>query len=631
MILKTVEVNKYKCIQTPQVVDIQPDITTLVGMNESGKTAFLEALAKVNYFIDDPKFKLDETFDYPRKELKQFQKSDEDVQVVKCVFEITDKLKKKIEDVVGEKTYVQNTFEYAIRYDKSALFPNATSNFKEFINFIIVKYEIDGDDKEKIQSLLPNFTNIDALISSVTSENTIKMFNFLKEEIKENALDWENVITGYIIKKWLMPNMPKFWYYDEYYSLPSRIDLNLLKNNQIKDKEALNTSQALLELADIDIDSLLQSNNFEKFIAELEATSSEITEQMLKYWSSNNNLEIQFKIDTVSSNKILDIRIYNQKHRVSLPLNKRSKGFNWFFSFIVWFSKVQADKSSKFILLLDEPGLNLHASAQADLLRFLNDLSVNYQIVYSTHSPFMIESNHLERVRTVVEKENGTAILDSIQEKDPNTLFPLQAALGYDIAQNLFISPNNLLVEGPADLIYLTMMSNLLESNGRTGLKEGVTIVPVGGLDKVTTFISLLRGSKLNVVCLLDSFRDAKGKEKVEDLVKDKIIKDRNIRFFDEFVKIKGGKADIEDVFSKSEYIKMFNSAFPEHGDIELDSLDSHLPCILQQICKYINVDRFNHYKPANKLALMGVDNSFFSIETLERFDNLYKTINSLF
>ena len=122
MILKTVEVNKYKCIQTPQVVDIQPDITTLVGMNESGKTAFLEALSKVNYFNDDPKFKLDATFDYPRKELKQFQKSDEDIQVVKCVFEITDILNVD----AGQKTFVQNTFEYVIRYDKSALLPNLT-------------------------------------------------------------------------------------------------------------------------------------------------------------------------------------------------------------------------------------------------------------------------------------------------------------------------------------------------------------------------------------------------------------------------------------------------------------------------------------------------------------------------
>ena len=73
----------------------------------------------------------------------------------------------------------------------------------------------------------------------------------------------------------------------------------------------------------------------------------------------------------------------------------------------------------------------------------------------------MIPSGSLDRVRTVLETENGSIISDSIQEKDPNTLFPLQAALGYDIAQNLFISKKNLLVEGVSDLIILTAISFL--------------------------------------------------------------------------------------------------------------------------------------------------------------------------
>ncbi len=94
------------------------------------------------------------------------------------------------------------------------------------------------------------------------------------------------------------------------------------------------------------------------------------------------------------------------------------------------------------------------------------------------------------------------------KKRTQNTLFPLQAALGYDIAQNLFVSKNNLLVEGVADLIYLTVMSDLLKSHGKTSLKEEVTIVPVGGLDKVSTFVSLLGANKLNIVCLLDSFNE---------------------------------------------------------------------------------------------------------------------------
>ena len=125
---------------------------------------------------------------------------------------------------------------------------------------------------------------------------------------------------------------------------------------------------------------------------------------------------------------VLDIRVKNKRSGVSLPLKNRSKGFNWFFSFLVWFKKIQEDKKSNYILLLDEPGLNLHAAAQANLLHFLEDLSADYQIVYTTHSPFMIESDKLQKVRTVLETENGSLISESIQEKDPNTLFPLQPA-----------------------------------------------------------------------------------------------------------------------------------------------------------------------------------------------------------
>jgi len=380
---------------------------------------------------------------------------------------------------------------------------------------------------------------------------------------------------------------------------------------------------------------LNQSENFERFIAELEATSLDISDKMFKYWSTNRNLSIEFEIDRKKEieklSPILDIRVKNARHGVSLPLKNRSRGFNWFFSFIVWFSKIQEDKKSKYILLLDEPGLNLHASAQADLLRFIEDLSNNYQIIYTTHSPFMVDPGHLERVRTVVETERGTKISDTLQEKDPNTLFPLQAALGYDIAQNLFISKNNLLVEGPADLLYLTIMSNILESLGREGLNKGITIVPVGGLDKVSTFVSLLRGNKLDIACLLDSYDNQKSKQRLDDLIKYKIIKQNKVRYFNEFVEIEGNKADIEDLFEKAEYLDIFNKAFTEYEDIDVSRLESNIHRIILQINDCLGIDGFNHYRPANKLAQMAVNGDFFGKDTLNRFELVFKEMNKLF
>ncbi|MPL94468.1 hypothetical protein SDC9_40622 [bioreactor metagenome] len=637
--LKKVVINKYKSIQKEQSVDIDSAITTIVGMNESGKTSFLTALAKTNYFVSDKDFEFNIIEDYPRKELIDFQSSDEDCEIVKCDYEVSDELLKLIEDELGKGVFTIKNFSYSHYYKKkAATFSGLTANKKKFLEFKISNYTLTGETKEAI--LKCNSLTEIAAITALEGDVDLPTF---KSEIKKiidggyQEPSWTNLLESYIAKKWIKSKMPKFWYFDDYYPLRGKININKLQNEPPateKDK----TSKALFELARIKPEDILNSSekDYEKFIALLEASSNKITDEIFKYWSTNKNLDIEFKIQNTTNpqgqqEKTLDIRVKNQRHKITLPLDRRSKGFNWFFSFIIWFSKIQADKSSDYILLLDEPGLNLHASAQADLLRFIEDLSKKYQIVYTTHSPFMVESNHLDRVRTCLETEDGTIISDSIQEKDPNTLFPLQAALGYDIAQNLFVSKNNLLVEGPADLIYLTVLSSILESEKRTFLKDNITIVPVGGLDKVSTFISLLRGSKLNVACLLDTFTDQKGKQKVDDLIMYKIIKEKNIRFFNEFANNGKTTADIEDLFTKEEYLKLFNAAFDKEFSVKLTDLDATVDTVIKQINKAINKDRFNHYRPANKLNQIGADKSYFSAKTLDNFEKIFIEINKLF
>jgi predicted ATP-dependent endonuclease of OLD family len=450
-----------------------------------------------------------------------------------------------------------------------------------------------------------------------------------------SKLEWENKLEAYLWENYLKPALPKFLYYSEYYVLPSRIDIEDLQAQNLED-EHLKTSKALFELADLNVAEITSSGDFERFVSELEATGNEVTQQLQKYWTTNPDLRIRFQIDKrhvsgAQYKHILDIRVENLKHMVTLPLRNRSKGFNWFFSFIVWFSKIQEDTKSKYVILLDEPGLNLHASAQEDLLRFIDDLSEKYQVIYTTHSPFMVESEKLARVRTIYEGKTETQITDAIQQRDADTLFPLQAALGYDIAQNLFISKYNLLVEGPADLIFLTMMSAILESQNRPHLREDVTIVPVGGLDKVATFISLLRASKLNIVCLLDTFTDPGGKQKVDDLIRDKIIKEKNVRFFDEFAAVSGNKADLEDMFEKTEYLSFFNAAFPEHKDIAVSDLADPSAPIVLQINTVLKRTRYNHYRPAAYASQQGLQTTNFSADTLKRFEAMFEEINSRF
>lgn len=470
----------------------------------------------------------------------------------------------------------------------------------------------------------------DSTLEDEYSDEDIDKIKSLKAYFIEGT-SWEkSPIDQYIVVHYLNPNLPKFMYYDDYYSLPSRVSLTNLEENPTDPSKK--TAKALLELADIDIETVTKSDDFEEFIAELEATEAIISDELFKYWSTNKNLSIQFRIDKIESTdaysnrrvveRVLDIRVKNQRTGVSLPLENRSKGFNWFFSFLVWFMKIQENRDTTYVLLLDEPGLNLHAKAQNDLLSFLSDLSDNYQIIYTTHSPFMIETESLSKVRTVYEKRDGTTISDSVQEKDPNTLFPLQAALGYDLAQNLFVSKKNLLVEGISDLTYLSIMSTVLEESGRKGLSPDITIVPVGGADKIATFISLLRGNKLEIVCLLDTFTNQSASSRLRNMVAQKIIKENNIIFYHNIIDT--DYADIEDIFDTEDFINIFNQTFGL--DINLDSVDNKP--ILEQLKDVQDGKGFNHYRPANYLA-KNLNNFSFSEKTLNNFEKLFEMINN--
>lgn len=643
--LKNIEILKFKSFTSPQKIVVENDLTVLVGMNESGKTTVLECLAKTNYFESDEKFTFNQTLDYPRKEKKAIDRSGEDPKAIICVYELSDEIINLIEEEVGKGSWIgTKEIEITSRYSGSKQIGGVKIDFEKFIAHLNIIGLADGlitrlkqtKSKEEFEALKVSYPDC--------SEN-LEIFS----KYFYQGSQWHTFIEAYVYRKIISKNLPKFIYYDEYYQLPSRIVLESLISEEEEITDELKTAKALLELAEINIEELITADDFEEYIAELEATEATISDTLFEFWSANKNLNIEFKIDkklrkvkrNVSvrgynqevddiqiAEHVLDIRVKNSKTRVSLPLQNRSKGFNWFFSFLVWFNKIQADNDSTYILLLDEPGLNLHATAQADLLNFLESLTDRYQIIYTTHSPFMVQTDSLHRVRTVFSDSDTSIVTDSIQQKDPNTLFPLQAALGYDIAQNLFISKKNLLVEGVSDLMYLTQISEYLKSIDRIGLNDDITIVPSGGLDKVASFISLLRGSKLSIFCLLDSFTDQKAKSKLDRMISEKIIADKNIKFFHEFLADRV-KADIEDIFLIDEYLKLFNLSFKEqYEEINETNLDSNIEGILSQINKVINKPRFNHYLPAKSFTMSTEFCEQLSKGTLDRFENIFKEVN---
>ena len=145
-------------------------------------------------------------------------------------------------------------------------------------------------------------------------------------------------------------------------------------------------------------------DKFEELNAKCEAAALRITEQIFEYWTQNDDLEIAVVLSEgkaadpapFNSGPIARARVKNTLHGVTVPFSERSAGFIWFFSFLVKFAQIKKSHGNV-ILLLDEPGLTLHGTAQKDLLRyFAEQIAPKHQLIYSTHSPFLVPADDLQ-------------------------------------------------------------------------------------------------------------------------------------------------------------------------------------------------------------------------------------------
>lgn len=287
MKLKNVVIHKYKSFETEQEFNLEDDITILVGMNESGKTSALEAIAKTNYFQDDDSFKFNSTHDYPRKELKVMGKSGSVPNAITCTYEIDSELMRLIEKDLGKDVFTERIFSLTTNYDNTNTIAGINADIKKFIEHKTKLLDISSATINDKLAKVNNVTDLKALQQEYTDEKYTKGIESLSLYF-ENKSGWDNPIEEYIYQKYVNPKKPKFLYYDEYFALPSRISIEKLKNNSLDDSE-YKTANALFELADIDTDKLIQANNFEDFIAELEATEAIISNELFQ-WKNLLNL-----------------------------------------------------------------------------------------------------------------------------------------------------------------------------------------------------------------------------------------------------------------------------------------------------------------------------------------------------
>jgi len=211
-------------------------------------------------------------------------------------------------------------------------------------------------------------------------------------------------------------------------------------------------------------------------------------------------------------------------------------------------------------------------------------------------------------------KQNIEEIFENAKEPHP-----------YDLAQHLFIAPHNLVVEGTSDYTYLRVISDYFKAVGKwTPLDDRWSIVPVGGIDLVPTFVALL-GNHLDVTVLIDSQKS--GHQKLARIADQGILEGKRIVTIGQVLGRK--EADIEDLFEISEYLEFFNAAF--NLTIQPAQFQGNDP-IVRRIARAINQDRFDHGVPADQF-LRTRDQILpkLSDDTFDRFSNLFQTINSTF
>ena len=654
MKLTRIHIREFKSIQDSTEVKIG-DVTCLVGKNESGKTALLQALYRLNPFIE-ANGNFDVTDDYPRRAVSDYKKDveakrRESAQVVQATYALASDDINAVEEIFGSECLKDENPAVTLHkgYSNKVEFDGLNVDDKAALTHLVKAAGLPQLLTVKLLDQETAEAMVDALADAEQTEAVQKLQPMLRKIFESDAG------VSYVAYDHILDDrMPKFLYFDEYYQMKGQDSLEALR--QRVESGGLEGPDypllGLIDLAGLDLNQLAAPGRTEALLANLEAAENQLTQKVLNYWSQNRHLRMKFDIrpaqpeDPAGMTNGMNIwgRVHDTKHMVSTALGTRSRGFVWFFSFLAWYSQLRK-QNENLILLLDEPGLSLHAKAQADLLRYFEEeLKPHHQLIYTTHSPFMVDPRHFERVRIVQdlsieldsdnlpEDRQGTQVITEVLDATPDSLFPLQGALGYEITQTLFIGPNCLVVEGPSDLRYIQTVSALLQEKGKAGLSADWTVTQAGGSGKISAFVALIGAQKdLKVAVLIDYQKN--DRQSIEHLYKMKLLEKKGIFTYAQFTE--ADEADVEDMFDPKFYLRLVNGEFGSY--VALDDLPKEHPRILCRIKHYLENNplpkdaSFNHYRPARYFS-DNIDSlaDELSEQELDRFQQAFTALNKL-
>lgn len=591
MRLVKARVQNYRSVLDTGEFEVEKLKTIMVGPNEAGKTVVLQALQQLKSPKEIGGFQ--PLRDYPRSKYNDIttgKVKPEEVTVVTGYFELEDADKALIPtafhqcqyklyrnlDNKGYHSLVNAPSQIAYRDVKKSLARMAAHMDKQFS---------DADENKRPTATLDSICKSlsdDSLIKGQLSASLKKWLDDCYPLVDENDTAEEARHTELLervqenakhdaVLKTLDGRTPVFILFNNYFKVKPTIHLGHLsqriEQNILDDEYYDYGNQCLLkllgftakELSDLGSTPSPKANDHEALKTyrdrldsrsyQLNAASVRLTNEIRQVWMPNPDRPEADKLKVTADGQYLKV-VVEDDLGVDIELDQRSEGFQWLVSFFIVFFSEAMDKHENAILLLDEPGMSLHALKQRDFRETISRLAQKNQTLFTTHSPFLVGPEELDIVRVVEMKDraSGTKVHTTISSDDPAGLLPLQEALGYDLAHSLFSQQRNLILEGITDYWYLEATSELLRASNETTLNDKIALVFANSAGKVVYYATILHAHHLKVAALLDS--DAAGDQAAQQETLVHTLGNKNILRTKDYCDIP--KAEIEDLLRET-------------------------------------------------------------------------------
>lgn len=377
------------------------------------------------------------------------------------------------------------------------------------------------------------------------------------------------------VKALVLEALPKFVYYSNYGNLDSEIYLPHVVENltrtDLGSKEAAKTrtlrvlfefvrlkAQEILELGqdfrdpngrrptDEELEKIAEAKKTRSIL--LQSAGATLTMRFRDWWKQG---DYQFRFEADGNH--FRIWVKDDRRPTEVELENRSTGLQWFLSFYLVFLVESQGEHRRAVLLLDEPGMSLHPLAQRDLSAFFENLSATNQLIYTSHSPFLVDADRLERARKVFVAADGTTKAtpnlrhSEGRDEQKGAAYAVHSALNLSVAESLLVGCQPVLVEGPSDQHYLTTIKSLLVSAGRIKPSRELVFPPSGGTKTARVVASILTGrDEVLPKILLDA--DAPGR-KMATALKSELYADAPDRVLSVEQFVGFTDAEVEDLF----------------------------------------------------------------------------------